>query len=61
MKEPWDYAEFVRCYNAIARARAGNDYDGLLTPEKLARHYELGTATTIREFAERCFTLDQEY
>jgi hypothetical protein len=61
MKEPWDYAEFVRCYNSLARARAGNDFDGLLTPGELEQNYKVSTAMTIREFAEGRFALDQEY
>ena len=61
MKEPWNYDEFVRCYNAIARAHSGNYYDERLTPDELAEYYMLGTATTIKEYADRCFKIDQEY
>ena len=61
-RESWDYEQFVRHYNEIARERGGWNYDrDGPSPEKLQSWYDVGPIwSSLRDFALTRYQLDQE-
>jgi len=62
LNEPWDSEEFLAAYQAVAVRRKGWAFEQ--APDRMAyveQDYKLGRYTSLAEYAESRFELDQLY